>query len=226
MMLTCFLSPRSTRNTEWKSWKNVYKEANREHTLFSFPLKLSSRLFVDSPRLNDLTLKQATHSRLIGSQFLSKYVEAAGTSICARSVHCSSNTASLRAWAIALKMVSSASRCPLRTAIFSVVTSREMVRRVWKRHSWSDAVGKAAEKTRRSAMSLSVITTSVFGHVPLWPLKTCSNRGTAVFQNSFIMISVGTLSIIIADWLKFQSFNQALDCALLAIDHWKKKHHW
>ena len=40
---------------------------------------------------------------------------------------------------MALKIVSSASRCPTRIPIFCSVTSREKLRSVWNKHSWREA---------------------------------------------------------------------------------------
>ena len=59
---------RSPRKTQKKSEKKLSREANREHTLLIFPLRLSRRLFVCSPRVKCFALKHDTHSCLIGSQ--------------------------------------------------------------------------------------------------------------------------------------------------------------
>ena len=68
MMLEWSRSPRRTCKTQKKFAKTLSREANREHTLLIFPLRLSRRLFVCSPSVKCFALKHDTHSFLIGSQ--------------------------------------------------------------------------------------------------------------------------------------------------------------
>ena len=163
----CQATHASTRRNQRRRHPKMQTVANTR--VLILPLRLSNLLLVISPRVKHLELKHLTHFSLMGSQLHRKYVKAAGMFIPSVAAHWSSHACSDRATTMALKIASSVSRCLTRIPIFSIVT----LRRVWNKRSWREAGGNTSENTLRSAISLSVITTSVHCQASSWALDAC-----------------------------------------------------